>query len=178
VSGNEYVMIQTDPANYEVSSSYYNRIYTDFSYKLKVKRVSGSTTEVIGCLFRGVDTKNTYAFAITTSGSYFLLLVYGDQDTELVPLTSSPYINTGLNTWNTLQVICMGPNIALYANGHLLTTVVDSTFTSGKVGVAAVASGNGHEVHFDDITFRKGSLGPAAPPPSTLTNEAEKQLKR
>ncbi|MDH5715911.1 MAG: DUF1080 domain-containing protein, partial [Candidatus Aminicenantes bacterium] len=179
VSGSEYVMIQADAINFTWTGAYYNRVYTDFSYTIDVKRVSGLTTEANSILFRGVDTGNTYMFNIDCNGNYILGVRSGGMDYKaLAGWLYTPYLNTGLDTWNTIQVICIGPTIAVYANGNLLTTVTDSTFTSGKVGVGAYASTNGNEVHFDNLKFRRASLGPAAPPPSSPTKVTKETVKK
>ncbi len=179
VSGNEFIMIQGDATNFPWSGAYYNRVYTDFSYAIDVKRVSGPTTKSQALLFRGVDTGNTYMFNIaddTVDAYYSLWVRSGGLDYKmLVGWTTTPHVSMGLNVWNTLQVVCIGPTIALYANGNLLTTVNDNTYTSGKVGVGSYADADGYEVHFDNLKFRKATLGPAAPPPASSPSKETKE---
>jgi hypothetical protein len=53
-------------------------------------------------------------------------------------MATSPHIKTGGAT-NRLKVVCQGPQIALYVNGHHLTTLSDDSFVEGKIGLSAAA---------------------------------------
>ncbi len=55
--------------------------------------------------------------------------------------------NTGLGQTNTIGVVARGNQIALYIDHQLVTTVTDSTYTHGQIGVtAATLSGSKTEV--------------------------------
>lgn len=78
-----------------------------------------------------------YNFYITTQGTYALLKRVNGKwaDKDLVPLAPSPYIHKG-SAKNRLGVLADGPNISLYINGRLITSVRDDSIASGNVGLA------------------------------------------
>jgi hypothetical protein len=55
--------------------------------------------------------------------------------TWLVKWTASSAIVTGSNQVNRMGIMTAGNQIALYANGNLLTTVQDDTYIEGSFGI-------------------------------------------
>jgi len=66
--------------------------------------------------------------------------------------TRSSYINEGWGVTNLIHIECIGSNLSLSVNGHLLKTVTDATFTAGDIGLDAHSlAGNFTEIAFDNI---------------------------
>jgi hypothetical protein len=43
-------------------------------------------------------------------------------------------MNKGTNVWNTIKIICKGPEFEMYMNNQYLTTVIDYIYSAGRVG--------------------------------------------
>ncbi len=81
---------------------------------------------------------NGYGFLIFANGTYQLVKWNdGGMATNLIPLTFSPLIHTGLEQINALKIIAKGPSLTLFVNGHQLKQVYDATFASGGIGLGA-----------------------------------------
>jgi hypothetical protein len=101
-----------------------------------------------------LDEMNHFYFFIITSDGFYGIgktvgndTVYIGQD-ELLP---SDGIKTGRAT-NHIRADCIGPELSLYVNGVLLTTVTDSDFYNGDVGLMAGAYDTpGTDIHFDNF---------------------------
>ncbi|MBC7237697.1 MAG: hypothetical protein H5T69_17790, partial [Chloroflexi bacterium] len=53
---------------------------------------------------------------------------------------------------NRLKVVCRGPEMEFYANGHLLTKVHEATYPLGCVGLLAGSALDGDiDVRFDNL---------------------------
>lgn len=104
-----------------------------------------------GILFRA-DKANSvyYLFHIGTDGTYTLdLYNTNNAHTTLTQGTSSA-ITTGIGQSNQLAVIADSGTLYLYANQQYLTTVNDTTLTSGQIGVVAINDHLPTEVEFSD----------------------------
>jgi hypothetical protein len=101
-----------------------------------------------------VDEMNHFYFFIISSDGYYTIgksvgddVVYIGQDTML----PSDDINTLLDT-NHIRADCVGSELSLYVNGILLTTVTDSDFSSGDVGLmAGTYDTPGTDIYFDNF---------------------------
>ncbi|HEY7348689.1 MAG TPA: hypothetical protein VH599_10275 [Ktedonobacterales bacterium] len=79
-----------------------------------------------------------YGFVVFINGTY--QLVRWDEAgaaTNLIPLTSSAAIRTGLNQINDLKVIARGAEITLFINGQRLGQVSDHSYSSGSIALGA-----------------------------------------
>jgi len=114
-----------------------------------------------GILFGITEDWDFYLFQVDGAQEYNLLKWQGGWYT-LVPWTYSDHINPG-QTPNHLRVIRNGSQIALYVNGHLLTTVTDSSFTGNlRVGLAAVAYAQSDvDARFDNFRICPAMAGAA-----------------
>lgn len=113
-----------------------NTDYTNFAYQVQMKIIQGASG---GLIFRA-DTATSskfYYFLIGRDGSYNLYLTHnggGDGDQPLVSGFSS-FIYSGLNDTNLIAGVVRGNDFDLYVNAHYLTSVTDSTFSIGQIGV-------------------------------------------
>jgi len=111
--------------------------FNNFAYQAKATITQG---DIIGLIFRA-DTISLklYAFAISSDGVYVLesgqSSSLSGNNVKLLAGASSTAINTGLNQSNLLTVIARGNTIYLYINKQYLTSVSDSTSSSGTIGV-------------------------------------------
>ncbi len=99
-----------------------------------------------GIIFRANSTSNNfYVFYVTQLGAYELLLCPGNTCRQIVVTTPSLAINRGLNSTNLVAVVVTGTTITLFVNRQRITSVNDSTFSHGQIGVVASPFANvGH----------------------------------
>ncbi len=110
--------------------------FSDFTYQVSMQIAQGDGGSVI---FRGdVASHKFYSLLFDTTGSYSLLL-YTGQDNNAKTLTSGSAsgFHTGLGQTNGIGVVAKGDKIAIYVNSQLVTSVTDSTYGSGQIGVAS-----------------------------------------
>jgi uncharacterized repeat protein (TIGR02543 family) len=93
-----------------------------------------------------------YMFLITGGGEYKLAYEIDHDFINIIPWTTSPFLNTGRAT-NRLKVICRDTNIEIYANDHLLATAKGEFPTViGDNGIGVLTCGNdGTHIAFDNI---------------------------
>ncbi|GCE28321.1 hypothetical protein KDA_38050 [Dictyobacter alpinus] len=92
-----------------------------------------------------------YIFSVNRNGSYNLWAINGHHYKTLL-YRSSPVIKTGLNQPNLLCVIAQEKQIALYINKQYIASVVDSSATSGYIGLLARSLPESTEVAFNNLT--------------------------
>ena len=63
---------------------------------------------------------------------------------------SSSAIKTGLKQSNLIAVVANGTNIKLYANEQLITSLNDTSFSHGAIGLVAEDDSNPTEVVFSN----------------------------
>jgi hypothetical protein len=139
----------TGPISYTFAYSYFNNVYSDFTYSVDVWQEAGNTSIDKGLLFRfqdpngfSTDSQQGYMVGITSNGDWFIVrwdnglssytFINNYVGFENLPDSS---INKGLNKVNTITVECSGNKIDIYINGNLIETVYDSTYSSGYLGV-------------------------------------------
>ena len=136
-------------------------IFSDFDVGVRARYEGATLTKGYGLNFRYEDADNFYIFLIDpTSGDYTFQKQERGTWTAIIPWTPSPHIILG-TTSNVLRVIARGSRIELYANGKLLDTAVDHTFTAGRIGLV-VTSGddpNGAEIVFYGLIVREFNPG-------------------
>jgi len=115
-------------------------------------------------IFRGDGTdKNFYVFHIGANGKYFIFKRVDGATIKLIPRwIFSNAIRQGFNAWNTLKVVCQGSTLEFYINGTQVESLVDSEFSTGKVGVRAVENTSVQNImHFDNarLTLDVGLSG-------------------
>jgi hypothetical protein len=111
--------------------------FSNFAYQVQMTITSGNLAQG-GILFRANSaTGQYYLFRIGIDGSYALELYNNNQFTTLSSGFSSQ-ITTGLNSQNELDVLANNNTLYLYVNQGFITSVTDSTLSSGQIGVVAI----------------------------------------
>jgi hypothetical protein len=128
----------------------------DFTAEVDIRRLSQGTDDAAGIVFRDQREQGKDSFYVfwvdSSSGTYAIQkYIQGIWAPNLKNFTSSGYINGDANT-NRLKVVCKGSQIEVYANDNKLTTVTDTSFTSGFIGLAVetITSSNAN-YHFDNF---------------------------
>jgi hypothetical protein len=129
--------------------------FTDFILEVETKLVGGTDQNWHMVLCRWQDKDNYYDFGITADGYYGTLNWVDGNQTTIVPPTHSSYINQGVGAVNLIHIECIGSNLSLSVNGHLLVSVMDTTFTGGDIALATYTRADIFtEVAFDNIVVR------------------------
>lgn len=95
-----------------------------------------------GLIFRANTSGQSpafYYFRINQDGTYYLFLYVDSTATNARTLAhgTATGFNTGLNQTNLISVVAKGSTLGLDVNKQQITSVTDSTFTSGQIGLAA-----------------------------------------
>jgi hypothetical protein len=129
-----------------------NPHFTDFILEVETKLVRGTDQNWHMVVCRWQDTDNYYDFGITADGYYETQKWVDGNRTTIVPPTNSSYINQGIGAVNLIHIECIGSNLSLSVNGHLLVSVMDTTFTGGNIALATYTRTDTFtEVAFDNI---------------------------
>lgn len=145
--------------------------FSDFILEVETKLVDGSDLNwhMVICRWSGggggsleliSGGPSYYVFGISADGYYEVGGWYNGirMDFPETPVWSN-YINRGKNVVNLMRVECVGSILKLSVNGHLLTTVTDSTLTGGDIRLGANCPGDDYnsgrftEVAFDNLVI-------------------------
>jgi hypothetical protein len=128
--------------------------FSDFVLEVDTKLVDGTDNNWHGVVCRFQDEGNYYSFNISADGYYYIAKFVDYEQIALVDATPSSYINTGWDVVNTMRIECIGSDLSLSANGHLLDTVTDDSFDDGYIGFLATAwEGDLSEIAFDNLVI-------------------------
>jgi S1-C subfamily serine protease len=108
----------------------------------QVMQTEGSTKVLYGFVFRYQDTEHFYVFVISSDGKYEVQKQNAGKRDYLVGPKESPRLKTGLGSTNSLTVATSKSTIVVYINGEVVETLLDSTSTSGQIGMTAGAREN------------------------------------
>jgi pectate lyase len=119
-----------------------------------ITRTAGSENNDFGVLCRVKDLDNFYFFQISSDG-YAVVGKYVNNEMQYLSADAMQKvdgINSGSST-NHMRAICNGSSLSLYANGSLVASATDSTFTSGgDVGLmAGTFDAGGVDILFDNL---------------------------
>ena len=122
--------------------------FANFTYQVSMQFIQGN---VGGMIFRANDTNgNYYYFHINSNGTYGLDIYSGNLLTKTLSEGPTSTIHTDPGQTNILGVKANGNKIDLYINGQFITTVNDSTYSSGQIGVVADAINAPTEIAFSN----------------------------
>ncbi|MBI5383885.1 MAG: DUF1080 domain-containing protein [Verrucomicrobia bacterium] len=106
--------------------------YSDFTFRARVKTVSGEAEQMAGLAFRIQDEKNYYVVRLSSLGNNvrFYKFVGGLRSPPIGPELPVPK-----GVWHELAVECRGNQIRVSFNGkEAFPPLSDNSFSSGKVG--------------------------------------------
>ena len=128
--------------------------YSDSRIEVIANKIVGPEDNNFGIICRYQDTKNYYAFIVTSDGYFGLIKVKDGEYTILNGegnLTPSNAIrrDSGLNH---LKVDCIGSVLTFFVNENKLGEVLDTEYHTGRVGLMAGSFDNpGVAVLFDNF---------------------------
>ncbi len=146
-------------ANFDFWTTHQQK-YKNIQVEVDAAKMEGPDSNDYGLICRYQDQQNFYAFLISSDGYYGILRVK-DGKYELISqseMQASDAIKTG-NGINHLRADCLGSQLVFYANGTFLTTVEDSAFPEGQVGLlAGTYDEAGLTINFDNFAARRPEL--------------------
>lgn len=124
--------------------------FANIALQVETTLADDATIAASGLIFRYQDDANFYLYSFANNGFYSLDLI---KDGERIPLIDwTPAVIVDGADATTLRVELVEDHIILYANGVVLERTIDSTFTSGEVGLAASTFDAGvASVYFDNL---------------------------
>ncbi len=127
--------------------------FQDVRVEVDATKDGGSDNNDYGIICRYQDTKNFYAFFISSDGYYAIAkIVNGEYN--LIGFDSmqpSDTIRQGSAT-NTVRADCVGSSLTLYVNGDQVHSVDDDAYASGDVGlIAGTFDTPGTDILFDNF---------------------------
>ena len=153
-----WLHVRNNALNEGSDVSYAHQYFTDFVLVVETKLVGGSDENWHIVTARDSGAGNYYSFGISADGYYIMSKWVDDLRTEFREPTLSIYIKQGKGVINIVRVECVGSDLSLSVNGHLLANVSDSTFTGGDIALGAslpvgtsVSESQFTEVAFDSI---------------------------
>jgi hypothetical protein len=129
--------------------------FSNFTFEVQMDIVQGDCG---GIVFRADSTNGKfYFFDVCQDGSYRLYMYpdYSGTTSKELAGGSSPAIKTGLNQSQLIAAVAQGSSITLYMNKQKVTSVTDSTFSQGQIGVVADAGNDLTEVVFSNARVWK-----------------------
>jgi serine/threonine protein kinase len=112
-----------------------NTIFGNFAYQVQMVIQKGDEGGVIFRFDRALVT--FYYFHISTDSAYRLDIDNQQGFVRTLSEGTSPAIKIGHNQTNMITVIAQGSSIVLYVNEQYVTSVTDSTYSRGSIGVVA-----------------------------------------
>lgn len=146
-------LTNNNPAAF-ATATWANKRFTDFILEVETKLVGGTDDNWHTVVCRYQDTDNSYYFQTSADGYYSIYKHANGNWVALESTTYSSYINQGVDAVNLIHIECIGSDLSLSVNGHLLWEGIDATFTGGDILLLTSAlAGTYTEVAFDNITI-------------------------
>ncbi|GER87639.1 hypothetical protein KDW_18010 [Dictyobacter vulcani] len=147
----EYVAFQPQTGRFHACMAQ-KTDYKNFAYEVYMTIRQGDFGGIVFRAENGIDG-HYYVFRIHTNGNYWLYR-FTDHSIEhaiLLDQGNSRNFNGGLNAHNLLAVVAQDDRMAIYINHQQLTSLQDSGYTHGAIGVLAgsLYTGSG-EASFKD----------------------------
>lgn len=110
--------------------------FSDVSVEVDATKSSGPENNGFGVICRFVDNDNFYYFMVSSDGFQVIGKYEGGENKYLTAEQMQPTaaINAG-SSGNHLRGDCVGSTLTLYANGQQISSITDTSFTSGDVGL-------------------------------------------
>jgi hypothetical protein len=136
-NGKYYMLVKSNVYTFGYNQS--EGPFDDVQIDLDVDHVLGaSDVSGGGVLFRVTDFNNMYAFLVSPAGTFTVVKWVDGSRTTLLAWAESSAINKGVAR-NHLTVIAHGPSLSFLVNQTEVAMLTDTSFSSGRVGAAAVA---------------------------------------
>lgn len=160
--GGSYCIWRRDSNGYTWANPYMD-FPGDVHVEVDARKTSGSQYDEYGVICRYVKnsdgTHSYYYFAIAIDGLGVIYKIDHDEKSLIItdpPTNRSDVIRPG-DQVNRIRADCIGDTLTLYVNGQSLISAVDSSFSSGDVGLRADSETGGTEVIFDNfIVYKPG----------------------
>ncbi len=123
-----------------------NSNFTNFTFEVEMMIAKGDGG---GLIFRSNSQATSfYYFSIYQDGSYDLSVYVSTSGSSARSLAhgNATGFSTGLNQTNLVSVVAKGGTLSLYVNKQQITSVTDSTYTSGEIGLVAEYANGSTEV--------------------------------
>jgi hypothetical protein len=144
-----------NPAQF-ATGTWAHRSFTDFILEVETKLVAGTDNNWHTVVCRYQDSNNSYYFQTSADGYYSIYKFVNGNSIALASVTYSSYINQGVDAVNLVHIECIGSNLSLSVNGHLLKQVTDTTISAGDIVLVADAlAGTSTEIAFDNVIVTK-----------------------
>jgi hypothetical protein len=156
IEGGRYHVLAKQSATLDYSNSIEGP-FGNVQYDLDVQHVAGTDNlSGAGLLVRFADVDNSYMFQVSAAGTYRVGKWVTATWTPLVAWAESSAIHKGAAE-NHLTVIADGASFTFLVNGTQVAELNDTSFSSGRVGVAVTAFSNDVDVHesFDNLIVRE-----------------------
>ncbi len=110
--------------------------FSDVSIEVDATKASGTDNNGFGVVCRFVDDNNFYFFMVSSDGYQVIGKYEGGKAKYLSSdkMQAASGINAG-NVTNHVRGDCVGSTLTLYVNGKQLSSVTDTSFTTGDVGL-------------------------------------------
>lgn len=141
--------------DFDTVSLYNMQEFTDFALEVETALVDGTdeNSHEIVCRAQSPYENNYYLFVVTSDGYYGVGKYVDGELIDINALTRSIHINKGRDAINLIRVECIGDNLRFFVNGHLLIDVMDSSFSSGYIGLGACAWTEQDGKDYSEIIF-------------------------
>jgi len=126
-------------------------VFSNFAFEANVTLIQG---DYAGIWFRFDKTQKTrYLFVCSTNG----LCLFATDDNDIVtPLTNNrPVALRPSPQTNLLAVVAVNNMISLYVNNHFITSVQNSSYQQGQIGIFGQGINNGFNVIISDVRVWK-----------------------
>ena len=138
--------------------STYDAEFENVRIEVEASFLSGSTNNTYGIICGYKDANNFYSLMVGSDGYFAIRKRAGGGTLDIISGDSylqSDAIRTGTQL-NLIAAVCSYNRLALFANGELLTEVIDDELETGQVGViAGTFEGGGTEVFFDNFRVKE-----------------------
>ena len=122
--------------------------FSNFTFQVTMNIIKG---DIGGITFRGDDANNKfYAFIFDQTGSYALLAYSRGTDPRSLQTGSTASFHNGYGQANQIGVTPRGDTIQLFVNGQPLTSVHDTAYNHGQIGMIVYDSGKATDIAFTD----------------------------
>ncbi len=137
-------------------------LYKDFYVEVDAEPLSGPADGMLGVVFRYTDADNFYAY-LTSADGFYALIAYVDGELDrLVDWSETDALEPGGR--NTLGVLAVGRELAVFANDEELDRVTDRSFAEGQLALlAGTNSEGGLQAAFDNFSLWTGGASAGQP---------------